>query len=80
MVASSQTDLDFLTDLMRIKQKVVYTERMLDEAKQAKKQAETELNKLMDQLEPHVQRRRDDLNLPKFPDLFTTDDKKDEGK
>jgi hypothetical protein len=74
MNTSSPTDLDFLTELMRCKQKLVHSERILDEAKTAHKQAKTDLYKLMDALEPHVQRRRDDMNLPKFPSFLKDDD------
>jgi hypothetical protein len=83
------TDLDVLTRLMQAKQTCVAAERTLDAAKESVKQtaehmalleakaqhklAKTAVNMLLDELEPHVMRRRDDLNMPKFPGLNNTD-------
>ena len=69
-IASPQTDLDFLTDLMRRKQRLTHALRLLDDAKDEVKAARSDVDKLLDALESHVMRRRDDLQMPKFPNLF----------
>jgi hypothetical protein len=68
----SQTDLDLLTQIMKAKQNLIFAERQYDEAKNVLKQAKVEIAKILDSLEPHVAGRRDQLNLPKFPDLGDT--------
>lgn len=82
MTVDTRTDLDFLTELMRAKQRVVAAERDKEEAAAELKSANNELDKLLDKLEPHVQLRRDQLSLPKFPGLdpqHEDDDDDDEG-
>jgi hypothetical protein len=71
MIGTS-TDLDLLTSIMRAKQAVIFAERQHDESKNVLKQAKVELARFLDSLEPHVAGRRDQLNLPKFPDLGDT--------
>jgi outer membrane protein TolC len=69
MAVDTRTDLDFLTELMRAKQRVVAAERDKEEAAAELKSANNALDSLLDKLEPHVQLRRDQLSLPKFPGL-----------
>jgi len=66
-IASARTDLDFLTELMKRKQRLVHAIRMHEDAKDELKSAKSDVDKMLDELEPHVMRRRDDLSMPKFP-------------
>jgi hypothetical protein len=69
MQAAKRTDLDFLSRLMKAKQHNVYCRRVEDEAKAARKASDIELTKVMDELEPYVAGRLDEINMPKFPDM-----------